>query len=251
MGTTILIIVNLFMLESLLSIDNAAVLAVMVKDLPLNKRTKALKYGLLGAYVFRGLCLLAATWLVKILWLKILGGIYLIYLAAGHFSSKVTTIEEEETPGWANSINKFFSKKIGIFWSTIILVEIMDLAFSIDNVFAAVALSSNFWIIMAGVGIGILAMRFVAGWFSKLLVKYPTLENSAFIVIALLGVKLIFTGIVDYIPSAEGVKVILENHLTDLVFSACMMLIFFIPLLFPKRQENPTDRFVSAFAKRP
>lgn len=233
---SIIIIINLVILESLLSIDNAAVLAVMVKDLPGEQKTKALKYGLLGAYVFRGLCLFLATWLVKILWLKIVGGLYLLYLAYGHFSSDLDILEEkEQTPGWAQKMKNYFTGKIGVFWSTIILVEIMDLAFSIDNVFAAVALSDSFWVIMLGVAIGILAMRFVAGWFVKLLDKYPTLTASAFVVIALLGIKLVLSGAVEYIPGKPG-KEILDSHLTDLIFSGCMMFIFFVPILFSKKQ---------------
>lgn len=231
--SVILIIVNLIILESLLSIDNAAVLAVMVKDLPGKQKDKALKYGLLGAYVFRGICLFLASWLVKVIWLKILGGLYLLYLVYKHYTSKE---EEEEIDINSKGIFNFFKRKIGLFWSTVIMVEIMDLAFSIDNVFAAVALSNNFWVIMLGVAIGILAMRFVAGWFVKLIEKYPSLNNSAFIVIALLGIKLVVTGVIDYIPSMSSTKHILESHTTDLIFSACMMLIFFIPIIVGKRK---------------
>lgn len=61
----ILIILNLIIIESLLSVDNAAVLATMVMDLPKEQREKALKYGIIGAYVFRGICLVLAAWLVK------------------------------------------------------------------------------------------------------------------------------------------------------------------------------------------
>lgn len=255
---TTLIILNLFILESLLSIDNAAVLAVMVKDLPKEQKIKALRYGLLGAYVFRGLCLFIAAWLVKIVWLKIVGGAYLLYLVYGHFSKANDTIEEaSETKD--SKIFKFASR-IGLsrLWATVVLVEIMDLAFSIDNVFAAVALSNNFWIIMAGVAIGILAMRFVAGWFVKMIEKYPSLEKSAFIVIALLGLKLIISSSVDYIPSLAFIKSILENHIFDLAFSGAMMLIFFTPILIKsngKRNHISHDRkehgkFGTQFSKR-
>ena len=60
-----LIIFNLILFESLLSIDNAAVLATMVIDLPKEQRSKALKYGIFGAYFFRGLCLFFAAYLFK------------------------------------------------------------------------------------------------------------------------------------------------------------------------------------------
>lgn len=230
---TLIVLFNLFILEALLSIDNAAVLAVMVKDLPVHQRTKALRYGLLGAYLFRGLCLFIASWLIKILWLKIAGGLYLLYLAYKNFYGA----KDSDGPADTNdsSIFNFCKGKIGIFWSTIILVEIMDLAFSIDNVFAAVALSNNLYIIMLGVGVGILAMRFVAGLFSKLIEKYPSLEPSAFVVIALLGVKLIVCGILDYTTNYEYLKAIVTSHGFDLVFSGLMMLIFFIPVIMPKK----------------
>lgn len=233
----IIVLLNLFILEALLSIDNAAVLAIMVKDLPPQQRTKALRYGLLGAYAFRFLCLFIASWLIKILWLKIVGGLYLLWLAYGHFFKKGGDGDEAVSAS-DSRIYKFFHGKIGVFWSTIILVEIMDLAFSIDNVFAAVALTDNIYIIMAGVGIGILAMRFVAGWFSKLIARYPSLEPSAFIVIALLGLKLIICGSLDYISGADYLKAVINSHTFDLMFSALMMLIFFIPIL---RKPKPVE----------
>jgi YkoY family integral membrane protein len=231
----ILIILNLVVLESLLSIDNAAVLAVMVKDLPGNDSNKALKYGMIGAYVFRGLCLLLAAWLVGIWWLAGLGGLYLMYLSYGHFTKANDTIEEASD----TKDSKIFqwASKIGLnkFWATVVLVEIMDLAFSIDNVFAAVALSSNIWIICAGVFIGIAAMRFVSGVFLKLMRKYPTLENSAFVVIALLGIKLVLGSVAKGISWTWMIN-IFDHHATDLIFSSLMMLIFFIPLLKHKKK---------------
>lgn len=221
----VLVILNLVIIESLLSVDNASALAAMVQHLPENQRIKALRYGLIGAYVFRGACLFAASWLIKILWLKIAGGIYLLYLAYKHFSSN------GDGDGGTKTVNKSF-------WATIVSVEILDLSLSIDNIFAAVALSKEFWVIMLGVAIGILAMRFVAGWFVKLIEKYPSLVNSAFIVIALLGIKLVIGGIVDYVPSWVTFKTVIESHIFDFAFSAGMMVIFFYPIVFGKKKVS-------------
>ncbi|MGB5030462.1 MAG: hypothetical protein WBO76_00005, partial [Saprospiraceae bacterium] len=68
------IIGNLIIIESLLSVDNAAVLATMVMDLEPKQRAKALRYGILGAYIFRGLAMIFAAFLITIWWLKPLGG---------------------------------------------------------------------------------------------------------------------------------------------------------------------------------
>ena len=221
----VLIILNLILIEGLLSVDNAAALAAMVKHLPEKQQKKALKYGIFGAYIFRGLCLFLASWLMEILWLKIVGGLYLLWLTFKFFQKKEEAEEGHKV------------KQLGL-WGTIISVEILDLSLSIDNVFAAVALSDNIYVVMTGVFIGILAMRFVAGWFINLLNKYPALEISAFVVIGILGLKLVLSGAVDYMPSLVGVKHVLESHYFDAVFSATTMIIFFIPF-FKKKKVVP------------
>ena len=217
MSAALVIILNLFILETLLSIDNAAVLSLMVIKLPEVDRSKALKYGIFGAFAFRGLCLFIAAWLVKIVWLKIVGGIYLVYLYLDHFSSNDQAKPVE--------VKKLFG--LNAFWSTVIMVEIMDLAFSLDNVFAAVALTNNIWLILIGVFAGIVSMRFIANKFTVLMTAYPSLVTSAFFVILFLGMKLILFGIMDFI----GIKNNLDNDTFNLWFSIDMTVIFFLPLL--------------------
>ena len=85
-----IIVFNLILIESMLSVDNALVMGTMVMDLPKEQRGKALRYGIFGAYFFRGLALLLAAWLMKVVWLKAAGGLYLLYLTIDYFRSKST-----------------------------------------------------------------------------------------------------------------------------------------------------------------
>lgn len=234
MWADILTILTLFLLEAMLSIDNAAVLAVMVKGLPGEDGKKALKYGLIGAYVLRGACLFIAGWLVGLWWLKPIGGLYLLYLTYGFFTKADDTIEEDLKMGRDKSkLYQWLKAHTGLtdLMMTIILVEIMDLSFSIDNIFAAVAMSPKMWVIVAGVFMGIAAMRFVAGGFMELMKRYPFLERSAFVVIGLLGGKLILSGLAQGLHWT-AINGLMEKHTTDFAFSICLMFIFFIPLLF-------------------
>lgn len=248
--TALLIILNLIIIESLLSVDNAAVLATMVMDLPVHQRKKALKYGILGAYLFRGICLLLASFLMKIWWLKPLGGLYLLYLAYDYFKSKKTVTKEDDLlEKKEKGIYQKIMKWIGPFWATIAMVEIMDLAFSLDNVFAAVAYVENvpepynIRLVVIGVFIGILAMRFVAQTFVKLMEKYPFLEIAAFLVIAVLGLKLFSSLFTHQYPNLIISKWLDSEH-TDLLFSFLTMGIFFVPILtsllfnFPKKSNR-------------
>ena len=229
---SLLIVGNLIIIESLLSVDNAAVLATMVMDLPKQQRNKALKYGIIGAYVFRGLCLLFAAFLIRIWWLKPLGGFYLLYLVwnwwKGKHSVKKTDDFIDKKGNW---LYKATVGALGNFWATVALVELMDLAFSIDNVFAAVAFSDNLILIWLGVFIGILAMRYVAQVFVKLMEKFPFLEACAFIVIAILGFKLSFSVYEHFYPEKE-VSLFLASHEADWIISGITVGIFILPILY-------------------
>ena len=95
-GASLAIIGNLIIIESLLSVDNAAVLATMVMDLPEKQRDRALKYGIWGAYIFRGLAMIFAAFLIKIWWLKPLGGLYLLYLVYDFWKGKQTERKDDD-----------------------------------------------------------------------------------------------------------------------------------------------------------
>jgi YkoY family integral membrane protein len=243
-AASISIVLNLILIESLLSVDNAAVIATMVRDLPKEQRAKALKYGIWGAYLFRGIAMLFVSVLIKIWWLKPLGGLYLIYLAVHYFISNKTEATADDTiDKQSNWFYKISVGTIGTFWATVVLVEIMDMAFSIDNVFAAVAFTPNILLVCFGVFIGILAMRFVAQYFVKLIDKYAFLESAAFIVIGILGLKLSLSLFEHFYP-VHAFSKFLSSHEADLGLSIITVLVFFVPIItsalfnFPKKENN-------------
>lgn len=246
-GASLAIIGNLIIIESLLSVDNAAVLATMVMDLPSKERDKALKYGIWGAYIFRGLAMIFASVLLKFWFLKPIGGLYLLYLVYGYWKGKQTeTTEDDYVDKKGNWLYKATVGSLGSFWATVALVELMDMAFSIDNVFAAVAFTPNIILVCVGVFIGILAMRFIAQWFVKLMEKYNFLETAAFIVIAILGIKLTLSLFEHFYPES-GFSKFLSSHTADIGISVLTVAIFFIPILtslffnFPKKNLSSSN----------
>lgn len=178
------IILSLILIEGLLSVDNALAIAAMANHLPEHQKRKALRWGIIGAYGFRGLAMAGAAFIIANPWLKIIGAAYLIYLMCSHFT------EAAENEGEAAHADpaKLASKG---FWATVASIELMDLSLSVDNVVAAVAMSPKLWVVCLGVFIGILALRFVAGYCLKLLEKYPILEHTAFLLIGYVGCILV------------------------------------------------------------
>ena len=236
---TIFIFLTILVLESILSIDNAAVLAVVVnKSLSDPKeRKKAMTYGIVGAYVFRGLSLLAVGWIIYNptfgIFAKILGGLYLLKLVYSYFWGDA---DGDPNTGWAVKLGTMLG--LNVFWQTVVAVEFLDMAFSIDNLLAVISLTDKMIIIISAVFIGILIMRFIAQKFSILMEKFPKLEATAFIVILLLGFKLILSGLADWLPSLKFLKDFMDSHTFDFAFSFFTMIIFFFPLLMPNKETK-------------
>ncbi|WP_185883198.1 TerC family protein [Blattabacterium cuenoti] len=209
------IIGNLILIESLLSIDNAAMLATMVKNLKEQDRNKAMRYGMIGAYFFRCVCLLFTSSLIKIWWLKTLGGLYLIFIGIKNlFFNGIKT-------------NKF-QKKYS-FLQIIILLELVDLAFSIDNIFASVALSNNIILILLGSFIGIFSMRLMAKFITKLIDQYPELNHSVLFIIMVLGIKLVFTSFETHLFIFE--KITKSKIIQEILFSLLIFFFFIFSIL--------------------
>jgi YkoY family integral membrane protein len=180
-----LTIALLVALEGMLSVDNAMVLAVLVLGLPREQQRKALRYGMLGAFLFRGIATLLAVYLIRLWWVKLVGGGYLLYLVYQHFGAGQSA-EERRAPREATSL-------FGLtpFWSTVVKVELTDIVFAIDSILVGVAMSSKIWVVISGGFLGIVMMRLVIGQLLTIVERYPPLVDGAFVIIAWVAAKLL------------------------------------------------------------
>lgn len=199
----LLIIIQLIFLEGILSLDNAAILGTLASRLPDDQpipfpaslrflerpaqrllgmqQTAVLRIGLLFAYLGRGLLLFAAEWIQRNPLLETIGAVYLIWLGLKNLKPEADEQSSDLSP-------KTTTRN---FWLLVLQVEIVDLIFSLDNVIAAVVLSSDYWVVLVGVAIGILLMRFAAGIFARLVKWDPILEKAAYLIIIAIGIELL------------------------------------------------------------
>ena len=188
-GTGLLVMVNLVLSEGLLSLDNALVLAILVSHLPTDRSYKlgpfqmsiqqwALTAGIFGAYFFRTIAIILGTYLIQFWTLQLLGGGYLLWLGYEHFFAGRVARSEMSAYGKG-------------FWATVIKVELMDIAFSVDSILAALGLSKKVWVILMGGMIGILCMRLVAGVFIRLIERFPLFKHTGYALVALIGYRLV------------------------------------------------------------
>ncbi|CAN5367234.1 hypothetical protein BH11CYA1_BH11CYA1_46090 [soil metagenome] len=175
------VIASLIAIEGLLSIDNMLVIAVRIKGLDEKDRKRAYRLSMLGAYGFRLLCLAFAAILIQHEWLKLVGGGYLIYLMCEHLGVGETGESSQEEQ---------IQKRPSSLAATVVSLMLANIAFSIDNVVAAVALSPKLWVVILGVSLGMISMFFVAGVFSKLVDRFPILEKLAYLLVGYVGLQI-------------------------------------------------------------
>ena len=211
-------------LEGLLSADNALVIAVMVLGLPKREHRAALQYGLIGAFAFRIAATLLAVYLIKLGWVKLAGGLYLFYLSYAHFAGGQSA-EERGTPPKAKPF-----LGLSAFWGTVVRVELVNLAFSIDSILVAVAVSPKLWVVLTGGVLGIVAMRLVVGRLIALIERYPALVDGAFIIIAWVAIKLL----AEWAFSAGYIGFEIPKWLS----LGLIGVIFAISFLFARRQHR-------------
>ena len=223
-----LTIALLVALEGLLSADNAMVLAVLVLGLPKRQQRKALRYGILGAFAFRGIATLLAVYLIRLAWVKLLGAVYLLYLVYRHFGAGAT-VEERRTPPKAEPW-----LGLSAFWATVTKVELTDIVFAIDSILVAVAMSPKLWVILTGGILGIIMMRLVIGQLLSLVERYPPLVDGAFIIIGWVGFKLL----VEYAHTEGYIGFEIPKWLS----LGLIVAIFGVAFVYARRQEKRRRR---------
>ena len=184
-ATDLFTVVLLVILEGLLSADNAMVLAVLVLGLPRHQRQQALRYGIIGAFVFRIAATVFAVHMIQLSLVKLIGGAYLLYLPYTHFRGAQSAQARRTPPKAMPWLG------MSAFWATVVKVELTDIVFAIDSILVAVAMSPKLWVILTGGILGIVMMRLVIGQLLTLVQRYPALVDGAFIIIAWVGIKLL------------------------------------------------------------
>lgn len=277
----------LVVLEGVLSIDNALVLGLLAKRLPRFLQGRALTYGLVGAFVFRLMAIATASYLLHWRFAKLIGGLYLVYVAAKHFvwdkegagesvqldARGRPVIEGEElstavppepedpllsTPEAAEHRHHLHLPRADVahaasthtyaFWMAVLAIELTDIAFAIDSIVAAIgvvgppppgARHPKLWVVLVGGMLGVVLMRFAAVVFIRLLEKFPRFETSAYLLVIVIGGKLV----VDYLFNTDANPHRVDFHSPDtwafwafwMLMLACF-LIGFIP------QRKGTDQ---------
>lgn len=211
------IVLQLIILEGLLSFDNALALAALVSKRlsdPRDQR-RALTWGIWGAYIFRTIVIFIGTWLMQNPWAKVVAGAYLVWLAV----SELFLHRENKKADHEVRVGFRFLSPL---WATIVAVEMMDIMFSIDSIGVALVLSKKKWVLILGAALGILMMRLAATVFVRLIKRFPILVKTAFVLVGIAGVNILLEIHDLPIPFAGGYHLTIDRAIPEHPFLALL-----------------------------
>lgn len=226
-------IVTLALLECLLSVDNAVVLAAQTTQLPTERDQRhALVYGMGGAYLFRFIAIGAGTYLLHFWGIKALGAAYLLWMSL-HFFYEQHHPDDASAPKPKENDEKKNTNR-GFFWRTVGQIELLDIVFSVDSILAALAIDSNPVIVLIGGCLGILAMRFVAQIITEFISRVPELETMAYVLIGIIALKLA--------ASLPFINLEMPNWLFSVIVLAAFGITAWVHVHRQRRHRTLTDR---------
>jgi YkoY family integral membrane protein len=193
---------SLALLEAVLSAENAVALGALVRELESpEQRRRALNWGLVIAFLLRFLVIVLATWVVRYGVVQIIGGLYLIWLAVRYFQDQLSGEDDEVVHTSRGGLG---------FGAVIALVGVTDLAFSLDSVSAAVAVTDRLPLVVAGGAMGVVMLRFLAGWVIGWMDRFVNLQNAAYLTVLAVGFRLLSKVVVPALsPSETGLMLMI------------------------------------------
>jgi YkoY family integral membrane protein len=188
-GELLLLLPLLIALEAVLSADNAIALAAISRQLrDPRQQGQALNFGLGLALVFRLLLIAVARWVLDFWPLQLLAAAYLLWLCISNLLPSPEAAadggpDHAPEPGSAHHDRSLLA--------VVGTLALTDLAFSLDSVAAAVAVSDNLLLVMAGGVIGVVALRLTSALFIRWLSVFRHLETAGYLAVGLVGVRLL------------------------------------------------------------
>jgi YkoY family integral membrane protein len=227
------ILLTLVAIEAVLSADNAVALAALVEPISdPRKQRQALNLGLIGAFILRIILILTATWIVQFWQFEMAGALYLLWLSSKYLWQRIS---DSNLDLKREDISPFSSELPGQF---IVLIALTDLAFSLDSVTTAVALSNRVWLVLTGGVIGVITLRFLAGLFIKWLAEFTYLQDAAYLTVFAVGIRLFFRALFPYYLPPEWLILTLIASLFTWGFSQRVLPeTEILPLRSPKSEQ--------------
>ena len=185
-----LILSQIIFIDIILAADNAIIIGLIAANFVPKNRKLIIFWGVVGALIFKVLFAIFATYLFQFYWIKIIGGLLLIWIV-NDLRKDLFEIKKIKSPKKASKEPSFIQ--------SIYKVLFADITISFDNVIGVVGASKgNFGFMIFGLVLSVVLVGTIATYFAEYIQKHKWIGYVGLIVILIVAIQLIIGGLVDY-----------------------------------------------------
>ena len=185
-----LITFQILIIDVVMAADNAIIIGLIAANFAPDNRKKIIALGVGAAFVFRIFFATGASYIFEFAWVKILGGILLVWV--------INNLRQDFFGKNKIRSPQLKSKETKSFSTGVYQVLIADLTLSFDNVLAVVAASKgNFHIMVIGLLLSVFLIATLASFFADHIKKHQWLGYLGLVTILIIAIQLIIGGLVN------------------------------------------------------
>jgi YjbE family integral membrane protein len=186
-----IILLQIIFIDIILAADNAIIIALIAANFVPKNRKQIILWGVVGALVFKVIFALFATYLFEFYYIKILGGLLLIWIANDlrkdlvEMKNKIKSpVKKSTEPSYIQSVYK---------------VLFADITISFDNVIGVVGASKGYFGFMIfGLVLSVVLTGALATYLANYIQKHIWIAYVGLFFILIVGLQLIIGGLNDY-----------------------------------------------------
>ncbi len=186
----LIITIQILIIDVVMAADNAIIIGLIAANFAPDNRKKIIALGVAAAFIFRIFFATGANYIFEFAWVKILGGLLLIWV--------INNLRQDFFGKNKIRSPQIKSKETKSFSAGVYQVLIADLTLSFDNVLAVVAASKgNFNLMVIGLLLSVFLIATLASFFADFIKKHMWVGYVGLIVILVIAIQLIIGGFVN------------------------------------------------------
>ena len=185
-----IILLQIIFIDIILAADNAIIIGLIAANFVPKYRKQIILWGVAGALVFKIIFAIFATYLFEFYFIKILGGLLLIWIVNDLRKDLVEMKNKAKTP--------LIKSKSPSYIHSIYKVLFADITISFDNVIGVVgAAKGYFGFMIFGLVLSVVLTGALATYMANYIQKHIWIAYVGLILILIVGIQLIIGGLVD------------------------------------------------------
>ena len=185
----LIILTQIIFIDIILAADNAIIIGLIAANFVPKNRKKIILWGVAGALVFKVIFAVFATYLFKFYFIKILGGLLLIWIV-NDLRKDLMEIKKVKSPTKTSKEPSFIKSVYKVLFA--------DITISFDNVIGVVgAAKGYFGFMIFGLVLSVVLTGALATYMANYIQKHLWIAYVGLIFILIVGLQLIIGGLVD------------------------------------------------------